>query len=68
MSKDRPYHQTRGPIHEDTNQTKPRVGNAHGAQAAATVRPKELYVKDCSYDLDSIFVKHRYFPPKKFNK
>lgn len=43
------------------------VGTSHRAQATATVRPKGFYLNDCSYDLESIFVKHR-FPPKKFNK
>lgn len=45
------------------------VGNTYSAQAAATVQPKQFYLNDYPYDLDSIFVKHRCPPtPKKFNK
>lgn len=30
--------------------------------------PKKFYLNDCSYDLDSIFVKHRFPPRKSINK
>lgn len=50
-----------------TTQVQAREGTCHDAQATATVRPKGFYLNDCSYNLDSIFVKHR-FPPKKLNK
>lgn len=47
-----------------TTQVQAREGTCHDAQATAMVRPKGFYLNDCSYNLDSIFVKHR-FPPQE---
>lgn len=58
-------HEHRGYAHHPG--VMPHVGTCHSAPATATIGPKECYLNDCSYDLDSIFVKHR-FPPKKLNK